>query len=117
MRRSLSFAGASRLDGRKIDKKIFKEVVKDCDALLELLSGSLGDLVMRSFAQNQSGQTYDAILEEFKWLQSLPSQSIKTIEDILPPGGSGTSDKFRSDSMVIVHPIAVLAKQSRKRSN
>eukprot|EP00961_Rhodomonas_salina_P288726 3902012-Rhodomonas_salina.2 len=101
---SLSLTGTSRLDrtANKVDKKIFKEVVKDCEALSDLLAGTLGNLALQSFSQKQQGnkEPYDALLEEFKWLQSLPSQSVKVIEDILPPGASGTNDKFRSDSMV-----------------
>eukprot|EP00961_Rhodomonas_salina_P070287 943720-Rhodomonas_salina.1 len=67
-----------------------------------MISNNLGSLLENSFNHHMKTQErpYDAMLEEFKWLQSLPSQSQQVIEDILPPGGSGTTDKFRSDSMV-----------------
>jgi hypothetical protein len=81
-------------------QKAYKEVLKECGALADVISASLGNLVEHSFSSKMQESTYDAMLEEFKWLQSLPSQSHQLIEDILPPGGSAITDKFRSGSMV-----------------
>lgn len=89
-------------DAPKYDKKVYKEIVKECNALSDLVSANLGSLVEHSFSAKMQDRPYDAMLQEFKWLQALPSQSLAIIEDILPPGGSGTNDKFRSDSMVSV---------------
>lgn len=85
---------------QKLDKTIVKEVVRECDALSEIVSTGLGELALHSFSQIHKTEPYDAVLEEFKWLQSLSPESMKSIADILPPPESGTSDKFKSDSMV-----------------
>lgn len=84
------------------DRKAYNEVLKECNMLKHTITSNLGGLVVNSFHPKLQGQSkpYDAMLEEFKWLQSLPAESLQKIQSILPPGGVGTNDKFNSQSTV-----------------
>lgn len=99
---SVVAAQVASQEALKQDRKAYSELLKECIVLQDSIAGNMADLVANSFSPKLQGQQkpYDAMLEEFKWLQALPSESLQTIQNILPPGGVGTNDKFNSQSTV-----------------